>query len=111
MECGLARAEWGARVKKYLCIRLHQGHTGKDMRFLGWYLKIAVGGAAIGASMELFMIHTGFYEKSRMRAYWRAYAARPEAAERRRTAGRGRWMRARPDDQPSALPRSEAVAR
>lgn len=30
------------------------------MRFLGWYLKIAVGGAAIGASMELFMIHTGF---------------------------------------------------
>lgn len=56
----LARAEWGARVKKYLCIRLHHGHTGKDMRFLGWYLKIAVGGAAIGASMELFMIHTGF---------------------------------------------------
>ncbi|CAM0874300.1 unnamed protein product [Alopecurus aequalis] len=33
------------------------------MRFVGWYLKIAAGGAAIGAAMELFMIHTGFYEK------------------------------------------------
>uniref|UniRef100_A0A0E0MIQ0 Uncharacterized protein n=1 Tax=Oryza punctata TaxID=4537 RepID=A0A0E0MIQ0_ORYPU len=33
------------------------------MRFLGWYLKITAGGAAIGAAMELFMIHTGFYEK------------------------------------------------
>jgi hypothetical protein len=30
------------------------------MRFAGWYLKIAAGGAAIGACMELFMIHTGF---------------------------------------------------
>jgi hypothetical protein len=30
------------------------------MRFAGWYLKIAAGGAAIGAAMELFMIHTGF---------------------------------------------------
>jgi hypothetical protein len=30
------------------------------MRFAGWYLKIAAGGAAIGACKELFMIHTGF---------------------------------------------------
>jgi hypothetical protein len=30
------------------------------MRFAGWYLKIAVVGASIGAAMELFMIHTGF---------------------------------------------------
>ncbi|KAG8089303.1 hypothetical protein GUJ93_ZPchr0011g27487 [Zizania palustris] len=33
------------------------------MRFLGWYLKIAASGATIGGAMELFMIHTGFYEK------------------------------------------------
>uniref|UniRef100_A0A0E0F1L5 Uncharacterized protein n=1 Tax=Oryza meridionalis TaxID=40149 RepID=A0A0E0F1L5_9ORYZ len=33
------------------------------MRFLGWYLKIAAGGAAIGAAMELFMIHTGFCDR------------------------------------------------
>ncbi|OVA12552.1 hypothetical protein BVC80_8549g7 [Macleaya cordata] len=29
------------------------------MKFLDWYLKIAVVGATIGASMELFMIKTG----------------------------------------------------
>ncbi|RRT67243.1 hypothetical protein B296_00014277 [Ensete ventricosum] len=33
------------------------------MKFLGWYLKIAAVSAVIGASMELFMIHTGFYDK------------------------------------------------
>ncbi|KAG2614511.1 hypothetical protein PVAP13_3NG117426 [Panicum virgatum] len=33
------------------------------MGFAGWYLKIAAVGASIGAAMELFMIHTGFYEK------------------------------------------------
>ncbi|GJN07198.1 hypothetical protein PR202_ga25007 [Eleusine coracana subsp. coracana] len=31
------------------------------MQFAGWYLKIAAVGASIGAAMELFMIHTGFY--------------------------------------------------
>lgn len=29
-------------------------------KFLGWYLKIAAVSALCGASMELFMIHTGF---------------------------------------------------
>ncbi|URD89863.1 hypothetical protein MUK42_26915 [Musa troglodytarum] len=33
------------------------------MKFLDWYLKIAAVSALIGASMELFMIHTGFYDK------------------------------------------------
>ncbi|PKA64817.1 peroxidase [Apostasia shenzhenica] len=33
------------------------------MKFLGWYLKIAVASAIVGASMEVFMIHTGFYNK------------------------------------------------
>ncbi|XVE65691.1 hypothetical protein DITRI_Ditri08aG0019900 [Diplodiscus trichospermus] len=32
-------------------------------QFLDWYLKIAVGSALIGGSMELFMIKTGFYDK------------------------------------------------
>uniref|UniRef100_A0A0E0RCN7 Uncharacterized protein n=1 Tax=Oryza rufipogon TaxID=4529 RepID=A0A0E0RCN7_ORYRU len=41
------------------------------MRFLGWYLKIAAGGAAIGAAMELFMIHTGFYEKGPVKEVWK----------------------------------------
>ncbi|PRQ58800.1 hypothetical protein RchiOBHm_Chr1g0363231 [Rosa chinensis] len=33
------------------------------MKFLDWYLKIAFGSALIGASMEFFMIKTGFYDK------------------------------------------------
>ncbi|XWS08663.1 hypothetical protein CRYUN_Cryun40dG0020700 [Craigia yunnanensis] len=33
------------------------------IKFLDWYLKIAVGAALIGGSMELFMIKTGFYDK------------------------------------------------
>ncbi|KAK9027217.1 hypothetical protein V6N11_067059 [Hibiscus sabdariffa] len=33
------------------------------IKFLDWYLKIAVGSALIGGSMELFMIKTGFYDK------------------------------------------------
>ncbi|KAJ8636506.1 hypothetical protein MRB53_010773 [Persea americana] len=33
------------------------------MRFLDWYLKIAGVSALIGASMEFFMIQTGFYDK------------------------------------------------
>ncbi|KAK1291543.1 hypothetical protein QJS10_CPB17g01480 [Acorus calamus] len=32
-------------------------------KFLGWYLKIATVSALCGASMELFMINTGFYDK------------------------------------------------
>lgn len=30
------------------------------MKFLDWYLKVGVVSAMVGASMELFMIHTGF---------------------------------------------------
>ncbi|KHG13952.1 DNA mismatch repair mutS [Gossypium arboreum] len=30
------------------------------IKFLDWYLKIAIGSAIIGGSMELFMIKTGF---------------------------------------------------
>ncbi|KAK9054075.1 hypothetical protein SSX86_025151 [Deinandra increscens subsp. villosa] len=33
------------------------------MKFLDWYVKIAVVSAAIGGSMEYFMIKTGFFEK------------------------------------------------
>uniref|UniRef100_A0ACD6AQS5 Uncharacterized protein n=1 Tax=Avena sativa TaxID=4498 RepID=A0ACD6AQS5_AVESA len=50
------------------------------MRFMGWYLKIVAGGAAIGAAMELFMIHTGFYEKVTMlESEKRAWESSPEA--------------------------------
>lgn len=30
------------------------------MKFLDWYLKIAVVSALVGASMEMFMVKTGF---------------------------------------------------
>ncbi|KAH0470808.1 hypothetical protein IEQ34_000531 [Dendrobium chrysotoxum] len=33
---------------------------GGQLKFLDWYLKIAAVSALVGASMELFMIHTGF---------------------------------------------------
>ncbi|XP_077219282.1 DNA mismatch repair protein [Tasmannia lanceolata] len=33
------------------------------MKFVDWYLKIAAVSATIGASMEFFMIKTGFYDK------------------------------------------------
>ncbi|BAU01668.1 uncharacterized protein HKW66_Vig0148690 [Vigna angularis] len=33
------------------------------MKFLDWYLKIGFVSALIGASMEVFMIKTGFYDK------------------------------------------------
>ncbi|XP_068478960.1 uncharacterized protein [Phaseolus vulgaris] len=33
------------------------------MKFLDWYLKIGVVSALVGASMEVFMIKTGFYDK------------------------------------------------
>ncbi|KAI5650655.1 hypothetical protein M9H77_36660 [Catharanthus roseus] len=33
------------------------------MKFVSWYLKIALFSAMIGGSMELFMIKTGFYDK------------------------------------------------
>ncbi|CAO2140576.1 unnamed protein product, partial [Urochloa humidicola] len=50
------------------------------MKFAGWYLKIAVVGASIGAAMELFMIHTGFYEKvTVLESEKRAWESSPEA--------------------------------
>ncbi|AES60760.2 hypothetical protein MTR_1g068580 [Medicago truncatula] len=32
-------------------------------KFLDWYLKIGVASALVGASMEFFMVKTGFYDK------------------------------------------------
>uniref|UniRef100_A0A2P2JWW8 Uncharacterized protein LOC105631842 n=1 Tax=Rhizophora mucronata TaxID=61149 RepID=A0A2P2JWW8_RHIMU len=49
------------------------------MKFLDWYVKIAVGSALIGASMELFMIKTGFYDKvTVLESEKRAYESSPE---------------------------------
>ncbi|KAG8364358.1 hypothetical protein BUALT_Bualt19G0120500 [Buddleja alternifolia] len=42
------------------------------MKFLDWYLKIAVGSAMIGGSMELFMIKTGFCCSPRARSEHKA---------------------------------------
>ncbi|CAA6669065.1 unnamed protein product [Spirodela intermedia] len=50
------------------------------MKFLGWYLKIFAVSALCGASMELFMIHTGFYDKvTVLEAEKRAWEGSPEA--------------------------------
>lgn len=50
------------------------------MRLLGWYLKIAGGGVATGAAMELFMVHIGFYEKvTVLESEKRAWESSPEA--------------------------------
>ncbi|KAJ4828927.1 hypothetical protein Tsubulata_040075 [Turnera subulata] len=32
----------------------------REMKHLDWYVKISIGAALVGASMELFMIKTGF---------------------------------------------------
>ncbi|PON88261.1 DNA mismatch repair protein [Trema orientale] len=48
------------------------------MRFLDWYLKISIGAALIGASMELFMIKTD--EKvTVLESEKRAWESSPEA--------------------------------
>ncbi|KAJ9141024.1 hypothetical protein P3X46_031608 [Hevea brasiliensis] len=50
------------------------------MKFLDWYVKIAVGSALIGASMELFMNKTGFYDKvTVLESEKRAWESSPEA--------------------------------
>ncbi|KAI8566123.1 hypothetical protein RHMOL_Rhmol02G0015300 [Rhododendron molle] len=50
------------------------------MKFWDWYLKIAVGSALIGGSMELFMIKSGFYDKvTVLEAEKRAFESSPEA--------------------------------
>ncbi|XVE82025.1 hypothetical protein DITRI_Ditri15bG0113800 [Diplodiscus trichospermus] len=50
------------------------------IKFLDWYLKIAVGAALIGGSMELFMIKTGFYDKvTVLESEKRAWDSSPEA--------------------------------
>ncbi|XP_061989829.1 uncharacterized protein LOC133708386 [Rosa rugosa] len=51
-----------------------------NMKFLDWYLKIAFGSALIGASMEFFMIKTGFYDKvTVLESEKRAWENSPEA--------------------------------
>ncbi|KAK9139471.1 hypothetical protein Scep_009152 [Stephania cephalantha] len=50
------------------------------MKFLDWYLKIAAVSATIGASMEFFMIKTGFYDKvTVLESEKRAWESSPEA--------------------------------
>ncbi|PKI48280.1 uncharacterized protein LOC116206882 [Punica granatum] len=50
------------------------------MKFLDWYVKIAVVSALIGGSMELFMIKTGFYDKvTVLESEKRAWENAPEA--------------------------------
>ncbi|XP_010914401.2 uncharacterized protein [Elaeis guineensis] len=50
------------------------------MKFSDWYLKIAAVSAACGAAMELFMIHTGFYDKvTVLESEKRAWESSPEA--------------------------------
>ncbi|WCJ23558.1 hypothetical protein M5689_005579 [Euphorbia peplus] len=50
------------------------------MKFVDWYVKIAVGSALIGASMEFFMIKTGFYDKvTVLESERRAWENSPEA--------------------------------
>uniref|UniRef100_A0A2P2IIA2 Uncharacterized protein LOC8262369 n=1 Tax=Rhizophora mucronata TaxID=61149 RepID=A0A2P2IIA2_RHIMU len=49
------------------------------MKFLNWYVKIAVGSALIGASMEFFLIKTGFYDKvTVLESEKRAWDSSPE---------------------------------
>ncbi|PKU77456.1 uncharacterized protein LOC110108733 [Dendrobium catenatum] len=53
---------------------------GGQLKFLDWYLKIAAVSALVGASMELFMIHTGFYDKvTVLESEKRAWESSPEA--------------------------------
>ncbi|EYU43876.1 hypothetical protein MIMGU_mgv1a017789mg [Erythranthe guttata] len=50
------------------------------MKFVDWYLKIAVVSAMIGGSMEFFMIKTGFYDKvTELESEKRAWENTPEA--------------------------------
>ncbi|GMY27623.1 LOC107625215 isoform [Fagus crenata] len=50
------------------------------MKFLDWYLKIGVVSALIGASMEFFMIKTGFYDKvTVLESEKRTWESSPEA--------------------------------
>ncbi|KAI3687279.1 hypothetical protein L1987_80973 [Smallanthus sonchifolius] len=52
----------------------------KAMKFLDWYVKIAVVSAAIGGSMEYFMIKSGFYDKvTVLESEKRAWENSPEA--------------------------------
>ncbi|KAK7264612.1 hypothetical protein RJT34_32221 [Clitoria ternatea] len=50
------------------------------MKFLDWYLKIGAVSALVGASMEFFMIKTGFYDKvTVLESEKRAWENSPEA--------------------------------
>lgn len=52
-------------TEKQFPVRRKEGKLSsiQNMKFLDWYLKLAVGFATIGAAMEYFMIRTGFYDK------------------------------------------------
>ncbi|ONM20106.1 hypothetical protein Zm00014a_013236 [Zea mays] len=76
-----AAAAVGSARSGRLCLPASEDLLGEGhMRFAGWYLKIAAVGASIGAAMELFMIHTGFYEKvTVLESEKRAWESSPEA--------------------------------
>ncbi|KAK8943992.1 hypothetical protein KSP40_PGU001483 [Platanthera guangdongensis] len=66
--------------------------AGGQLKFLNWYLKIAAVSALIGASMELFMIHTGFYDKvTALESEKRAWESSAEAQALREA--RNPWRR------------------
>ncbi|XP_057958423.1 retrovirus-related Pol polyprotein from transposon TNT 1-94 [Malania oleifera] len=51
-----------------------------QMKFLDWYLKISLVSAMVGASMEMFMIKTGFYDKvTVLESEKQAWEGSPEA--------------------------------
>ncbi|ONK63313.1 uncharacterized protein A4U43_C07F13720 [Asparagus officinalis] len=61
-------------------IKSDRGEIEGAMKFLSWYLKIGAVSALVGASMELFMIHTGFYDKvTVLESEKRAWESSPEA--------------------------------
>ncbi|KAM7463031.1 hypothetical protein LguiA_031152 [Lonicera macranthoides] len=50
------------------------------MKFMGWYLKIAITSAMVGGSMEFFMLKTGFYDKvTVLESEKKAWESSPEA--------------------------------
>ncbi|KAJ0691808.1 hypothetical protein HanPI659440_Chr15g0579031 [Helianthus annuus] len=58
----------------------HCHRPSRLQQFLDWYVKIGVVSAAIGGSMEYFMIKTGFYDKvTVLESEKRAWENSPEA--------------------------------
>ncbi|KAF3330762.1 hypothetical protein FCM35_KLT04116 [Carex littledalei] len=74
-------ASVGLILKPILIAEAKEGirELGDEMKFVGWYVKIALGSAMVGAAMELFMIHTGFYDKvTVLESEKRAWESSPE---------------------------------